>query len=76
MPSDNEIRQLWEDPNYPSSFSGLENFKASLYLDKGWKIGRKRLMRIFQNIPNYSTIQLRREKFKRRNYTVHGSNQL
>ena len=58
-----KIRQLWRDPKFAGSFSGLENFKLLLKLDKDIDISREKLYNILKKDRNY-ILEMRKIKKK------------
>lgn len=73
---DNQIKNLWLDTNFLGSFTGINNFQASLYTTFGEKISKKRLQSILDQIPSYVSRIKPRNKFPRRPYDVYGFGQL
>ena len=70
--SDDEIRDLWKDPNFSGSFSGILTFQQQLLHDKNIKISTRRLRHILTSLPDYLQHITRRKHFPKRSYSVHG----
>ncbi len=68
-----KIEELWRDPKFPGSFSGLENFRNSLKYEKNIIVSRKALYNILSKDRNY-ILEMRKVKkrFKRRAMNIHG----
>ena len=64
--SDDEIRKLWQDPDFPANHSGLTTFRNALQTKKNLYIGLAELKRILSEIPGYLDSLQRKKKFKRR----------
>ena len=53
MLSDEEILQLYKDPNFVASFTGVRNFRNFLFTEKGEHVSEKRIYSILKKDPNY-----------------------
>ena len=65
------IRQFWQDPENPASFSGVETYRKEL-LTRGINVSTKKLIQILSKIPSYLQNSSRIKHFPRRSYTTHG----
>jgi hypothetical protein len=70
MLSDEDITNLWQNPQFMGSFSGVGTMQHFLFTDYGEHISAKRIAEILKKIPNY-IYQLRpRRNFPTRSYDV------
>lgn len=69
--SDSEIRNLWSDPSFEGSFSGVLSFQQELK-NRDIFVSTKRLTSILSQIPQYLRHIRRPVHFPRRPYFVHG----
>ncbi len=71
--SSDKIRQLWRDPKFSGSFSGLVNFQTALKFEKNINISRKKLYDILSKDRNY-LLEMRKikKRIKRRPMNIHG----
>ena len=76
MLSDQEILQLYKDPNFSASFTGVRNFRNFLFTDKGEDISEKRVYSILKRDPNYIIHMRPTRKFPTRSYDVKSFGQL
>ena len=76
MSTENEIRNLWLDPSFSWSFTGLLTFKNELFHQKNITITQKDLQKILNTIPHYLQNTIRKKSFLRRPYFIHGWLQL
>ena len=67
-----KIRELWSDPQFAGSFSGLLTFQKHLKIDKNINISTRKLRHILMSIPNYLQHVTHRINFPKRDYSVHG----
>ena len=65
--------KLWKDPTFKGSFSGINAFQSSLYLELGIEVSKKHIQETFESIPQWSMSLIRRRRFKRRKYFAFGS---
>ena len=70
--SDQKIREIYEDPENPSSFSGLLTFQKSLELDYKVKVPISRLKNILSASSTYLQNVTRSRNIPRRSYNIHG----
>lgn len=70
--SDAEIRNLWKNPDFAGSFSGILTFQKQLLHEKNIKISIRRLRHILKSMPDYLQHVTHRIHFPRRDYSVHG----
>jgi len=70
MISDEEILNLWKDPNFEGSFRGLKTFQSVLKLNLNIDVSTKHLHKIFSEEPIY-LIHQKRQKIIRRHYYLH-----
>lgn len=68
--SDEQIKSLYLDPQFPGSFSGIKTFKLFLASDKGEHVSEKRLYAIIKTIPTYLMHQKPQRDYPRRSYDV------
>ena len=75
--SEDEIRQLWNNPKFSGAFSGINNFQACLEMEKGVKLSKHRLFTIMRKDPNF-LVESRKiyRTFPRRRIKVHGVGQV
>ena len=70
MLSDNELIQLYQDVEFPGSFSGARNFQMFLKTDKNVDVPLSKIYSLLKQIPLYIMNQKRIRTFPRRNYVV------
>ncbi len=71
--SDSSIRQLWRDPKFSGSFSGLSNFSNALHLEKNINIPRAKLLQIMKEDEDFLLeTKVHRKNIPRRQMKVHG----
>ena len=75
--SDEEIIELWKDPSFTGSFSGVANFARALELEKNVTISRRRLFEILRKDEDFllETRKIRKH-FPRRSMNLHGYGKL
>ncbi len=68
-----EILNLWRDPNFSGSYSGLSNFQTCLHHEKNISISRNDLLKILMKDRNY-VLEMRKipKKIERRPMNTHG----
>ena len=64
--TDEEIRELWQDEDFPANHSGITTFRNALQNDKNFRIPMHKLRKILQELPAYLDYIRRPKKFKRR----------
>jgi len=67
-----DIINLWRNPSFHGSFSGLTNFQSALKYDKNIVVSRNELLTIMQEVPEFIIESKRIRKFPRRKVIVHG----
>ena len=72
MVDENEIRQLWKDPDFSGSFSGLLTFQNQLRHEKNINLSLRQLRHIMRSEPDYVQHITHRIHFPTREYSVHG----
>ena len=73
MLSDEEIRELWKNPdNNPAAFTGLMTYLHYLKHEKGMNISMKKLKKIMSQESTLLQNSLKIQRFPRRPYYVHG----
>ena len=53
MLSDQKILDLFQDPNFMGSFSGVSNFQHFLRTDYGENVPKQKLYQLLKTLPNY-----------------------
>ncbi len=73
MTNEQQILQLWRDPNFSGAYSGLANFQTCLQHEKNIEISRNNLLKIMMKDRNF-LLEMRKipKKIKRRSMNVHG----
>ena len=69
----NEILELWRDPNFSGSYSGLANFQSCLQNEKNIYLSRNELLQILKKDRNY-VLEMRKvpKVIERRGMNIHG----
>lgn len=70
MLSDIDILNLWKDPNFAGSYSGIRTFHILLKTDLNQDIPEKRLFSILKQEPTYLIHLKPKRRFQRRAYDV------
>lgn len=70
MLSDSELLDLYQDPQWPGSFSGARNFQMFLKTDKNVDVPLTKIYTLLKQLPLYVMNQKRIRKFPRRKYVV------
>jgi hypothetical protein len=70
MLSDSEIVELYQNPEFPGSFSGARNFQMFLKMDKNVDVPITKIYTLLKQLPLYIMNQKRIRKFPRRKYVV------
>ena len=70
--SEDKVISLWRDKNFPGHGLGLISFKQELESRYKVKLSDRYVKDCLVKIPEYLQNQLRRRKFERRHYFVHG----
>lgn len=70
MLSDEDILKLYQNPNFPGSFSGIKNLKHFIKTDLNEDVSEKRLYAVLKTLPNYIYQLKPIRKFPVRNYVV------
>lgn len=70
MVSDQEISQLWRDPNFSGSYRGIKTFQILLKTDKNIDISEKQLYRILKKDSIFLIHQKPARNFDRRPYDI------
>jgi len=70
MLSDKEILELWQNPNFAGSYSGVRTFRDFLYAEKNELIPEKRLLEILKQNHEYLIQMKPARKFPLRKYDV------
>lgn len=68
--SDQKILQLYQDPSFYGSFSGVKNFQHFLFTDYGYHISSDRLYNLLKTLPNYIYNLRPKRKFPTRSYQI------
>ncbi len=73
MVSPDQIQQLWRDPNFSGSFSGISNFQAALKYDKNISLSKSQIYDILKGDRNF-VLEMRKVKKRitRRSMNIHG----
>ncbi len=73
MEEENKIMQLWRNPNFSGSYSGLANFQTCLKNEKNIDISRNKLLTILNKDRDYA-LEMRKvtRKINRRPMNIHG----
>lgn len=70
MISDEELLQLWRDPNFAGSYKGVKSFKVFLKTDKNVDVPESRLYKILKKDPIFLIHQRPIRNFDRRSYDI------
>lgn len=68
--TDQELENLWRDPNFSGSFRGVEAFKILLKTDLNIEASENQIRRVLHKIPTYVLHQKRKRILERRHYDV------
>ncbi len=72
-PSDEELIQLWKNPKFSGSFSGITNFRAALAVEKDIHVSKAKLFSILRKDPDILLETKKKlKKIPRRSMMVHG----
>jgi len=74
--SDEELRRLWLDTDFPGHFSGILYFQHCLEKVKGVKVSTTRIKSVLNSIENYNLHVQGKKKGPRRHYVATGFGQL
>ena len=70
MASDEELLQLWRDPNFSGSYRGIKTFQILLKTDKNIDVSQERLYRLVKKDPIFLIHQRPIRNFDRRPYDI------
>ncbi len=71
------IQDLWQDPSFSGSFSGINTFQSALAMEKKIKISKQKLFSILRKNRNFLAESKKRYKIiPRRKIIVHGIGQM
>lgn len=70
MLSNEDILRLYQDKNFPGSFSGVRNFQLFLKTKLNEYVPEKKLFEVLKTLPLYIVHQKPIRKFPRRHYDV------
>jgi hypothetical protein len=70
MLTDEELKKLWLNPDFPGAFSGIANFKSFIKTDYGENISTTRIVKVPRSIPNYMYMVKSRKVTQHRHYNV------
>ncbi len=71
--SDKQLIELWKNPKFSGSYSGVSNFQAALALEKNIHVSKARLFSVFKTDPDILLETKKRlKKIPRRSIKVHG----
>ena len=76
MLSDEQILQLYKDPNFVASFTGVRNFRNFLFTEKGEHVPEKRIYSILKKDPNYIIHMKPARKYETRSYDIQSFGEL
>ena len=68
MLSDEDILKLYQDPNFPGSFSGVKNLRHFIKTDLNENVSEQRLYSVLKTLPNYIYQLKPIRKYPTRNY--------
>lgn len=74
--SDEKIIQLWRDPNFSGSYTGIKTFQILLKTDLNKDVSEDRLYKVLKRDQNYLIHQRKYRKIERRHYDVNFYGQL